>query len=73
MHQAKIEDYKRRRKIRYAQSVGGAGSLGQAQTVKARPKTAMGASVQFADVKENWKSGREQRMVGVTPNLSPSK
>jgi hypothetical protein len=73
MHQAKIEEYKRRRKIRYAQSVGGAGSLGQAETVKARPKTAMGASVQFADVKENWNSRREQRIVGVTPNLSPSK
>ena len=42
--------------------------------MKARPKTSIGASVHFSNVKENDYSGREQQsLVGVTPNLSPSK
>jgi hypothetical protein len=59
INQGKIEEYKRRRKLRYASSVGGAGSVGQAQTVKARPKTAIGASVQVAMLKDNWNSLRD--------------
>ena len=73
INQGKIEEYKRRRKLRYAQSVGGAGSVGQAQTMKARPKTAIGASVQVAMLKDNWNSLRDQKLVGVTPNMSPCK
>lgn len=70
IHQDKLDEYKRRRKARYAQSMG-VTIEGTESGPKARPKTAIGGSISLVD-KENWNT-QANRSFGKTPNMSPTK